>query len=189
MMQLFTAVAQAATDTVETVAATLPALPKDLASIPPEVWEKLSSGYVYSLLQKAMKSPWEEVVDNLVPIFFFLLVGFAIWLFVKLRSKRNTEKHEENMAMIEKGIYEPLPEQKAIYRKERYLLAGIVLSMVGLAFLLSFAFALREEGMIIASFLFLFPGLGLLGFYRSLAKREEREERNNVLSQQKNPPA
>ena len=187
MVHLFTAVAQAATDTVATVKTALPALPKELGSIQPEVWEKLPSGYVYSLLTQATMSPWDAVLDKVIPLFFFLVVGLAIWLFVKLRSKRNTERHEEAMAMIEKGIYEPPPVQEPVYRKERYLLAGIILSGVGLAFLLYFTFFLRENEAFIAAFLFLFPGLGLFGFYRVLAKREEREGRNNAL--QENPPS
>lgn len=187
MVHLFTPVAQAATDTVETAKAALPALSNKLGSIPPEVWEKLSDWRIPGVLEQVMRSPWDKFMDNLPAIFFFLVTGFAIWLFVELRSKRNTEKHEENMAMIEKGNYAPPPVPKPVYRKEYYLLAGIILSGIGLAFLLSFAFVLREEGMVIASFLFLFPGLGLLGFYRVLSKKEEREERNNAPKE--NSPA
>ncbi len=120
-------------------------------------------------------------------LFFLAVIGFVIWLSATRKSKQDALKHEEAMAMIEKGIYEPLPVQEPVYRKEYYLLAGIVLSMVGLAFLLCFAFLTKpDEGFIVAALLFLFPGLGIMGFSRSLAKREEREARNNAL--QENPP-
>ena len=174
MVHLFTAVAQAATDTVATVKTALPALPKELGDIPPQVWEKLRPYEIRGLLEKAMTRPMVKFVDNLVPIFFLLVVGFAIWLFVKLRSKRNTEKHERTMAMIEKGIYEPPPVPEPVYRKERYLLTGIILSSIGLAFLVTFTFfAKPEEEFFVVAFLFLFPGLGIIGFYRFLAKKAQ----------------
>ena len=188
MAHLLTAVAQAATDTVDTVKAALPALPKELEGIPPQVWEKLPSHYVFGPLERAMKSPWEELVGNLVPIVFFLVIGFVIWLSVTRKSKRDEQRHQEAMAMIEKGIYEPPPVQEPVYRKERYLLAGIILSGLGLAFLLYFAVFLEVNEALIAAFLFLFPGLGLVGFYRLLEKKEQREEEKKKALEE-HPPS
>lgn len=124
-------------------------------------------------------------MKELIPTVFFLFLGFVIWLSVTRRSKRDAQRHEEVMAAIEKGIYTPPSVQEPVYRKERYLLAGIILSGLGLAFLLSFFVAHPEarpdEGLKIAAFLFLFPGLGFIGFYGFLAKKEQREKEEKAL--------
>ena len=125
---------------------------------------------------------------------FFLVIGFVIWLSATRKRKRDEQRHEEVMAMVEKGIYEPLPEQESVYRKEGYVLAGtillllgVVLSAAGLALLLYFfALAARSE-FFLAGLLCLFPGLSLMGSYPFLAKKAQREERNNAL--QENPPS
>lgn len=125
-------------------------------------------------------------MKELIPTVFFLFLGFVIWLSVTRRSKRDAQRHEEVMAAIEKGIYTPPSVPEPVYRKERYLLAGIILSALGLAVLIYFAFLLEVNEALILAFLFLFPGLGLMGFYRFLAKKEQREKEEKAL---KNHPA
>lgn len=125
---------------------------------------------------------------------FFLLVGFVIWLAVTRKNKRDTQRHEKTMAMIEKGIYEPLPEPEPAYRTERYLLAGIVLlligavlSGVGVALLIYFALSFGNHEFFLAGLVLLFPGLTFIGFYRFLLRKGQREEKGNVL--QANQPS
>ena len=191
MVHLFTAVAHAATDTVNASKVFVPALTKELA---PLVLEKLSPEEMYRLFVQALRptQPMTKFIDNLPVLFFLLVVGFAIWLFVKLRSKRNTERHEEVLAMIEKGIYEPPPVQEPEYWKELYLfgitllVTGIILSATGLAFLL-YTLTFGKSEFFLAGLLCLLTGLSLMGSYRFLAKKAQREESNNAL--QENPPA
>ena len=112
---------------------------------------------------------------DITGIVVLLLVGFAIWQSVVLKTRRDTHRHQETMTMIEKGVYQPPPVLEPVSPKERYLLVGIILCALGLAFLVYFVFFLKVPEAYIAAFVFLFPGLGLIGYYPFLAKKEQRE--------------
>lgn len=194
MIHLFTAVAQAAADTADTVANAMPALPKGLQGMPREVWEKLDADQAFVLLDRAVRPSGDipagvhGLIALLIPFAGIALSGFAIWLFVKLIGSRSARKHEEAMAMIEKGIYPPPAGTKA-YGKERYLGRGILLAAVGLAFLLSFALVARgAEWLAVSGLLFLVPGLGSAVFYAVLAKKDKREPEHEVSKESARSP-
>ena len=92
------------------------------------------------------------------------------------KTKKDASRHEEAMAMIEKGIYVTPPMQEPLYRKERYLLAGIILGMIGLAFVLVFFMVPPHdrEVPLFPGVVALFVGLGIIAFYGVLAKQEKQ---------------
>lgn len=114
---------------------------------------------------------------DITAIVVLLVIGFAIWQSVVLKTRRDTHRHQETMTMIEKGVYQPPPVLEPVSPKERYLLVGIILSALGLAFLVYCIFFLKVPQAYIAAFVFLFPGLGLIGYYPFLAKKEQRERK------------
>ena len=91
------------------------------------------------------------------------------------------QKHEEAMALIEKGLYDPalLAEPERKYRKETFLLIGIIFLAIGIAIFIGLLIIGQIDGLI-GGLIPCFIGVGLIVFYAILRRIEkqklEREE-------------
>jgi len=105
-----------------------------------------------------------------IPIVLFISIAMVLYHFIKAR-------HTERMAIIEKGISE---EQLTFLNRTKKISAGtsdwtakiaVLLIGVGLAILIGNFFPYEMQREMITSFVFLFPGIGLLIIYRYLEKK------------------
>ncbi len=172
---MFTTLAHAAKDTVETLGTLQPHLKDALKDIPPGVLEKLTNEQLYDLLEQSMESKIAFTVPIVGIIATFGTMAFILYWVISAQRKQATEKHDEVIAMIEKGIYQPPPQVEPVYRKERYLLRGIVLSAIGLGLAVYYAFEPQQDWIASIGFPLLLVGAGFILFYRFLAKKEEKE--------------
>jgi hypothetical protein len=173
---MFPALAHAAKDTVEALGALEPHLKDALKDIPPGVLEKLTSEQLHDLLEQAMESRIINYVPIVSTIAFFGTLALILYWVISARRKQANERHEEVLAMIDKGIYEPPPQVEPVYRKERYLLRGIILGTVGLGLVVYYVFEPRLDWVAGIGLPLLLVGAGFILFYRVLAKKEEKEK-------------
>jgi purine-cytosine permease-like protein len=104
---------------------------------------------------------------------FAFFIGLAI-IWYLFASKRNKQRHEEIIALIEKGEYDPaLFEHKWKYREEMFLLSAIILIALGVALLIGVPIASKKLDGIIAGLIPFFIGWGLLVFYYILGRIEK----------------
>ena len=107
--------------------------------------------------------------------FFTFLIGSTVVLYIYF-LKRNKQRHEEIMSLIEKGEYDPtMFEAKRKYRKETFLLSAIVLIAIGAALIIGIPTAAKASEGIIAGLIPFFVGCGLLVFYFVLKRTEKSE--------------
>jgi uncharacterized membrane protein len=111
----------------------------------------------------------EEII---IPVAFFASIAFILYYFFKYR-------YLERQALIEKGMtveelkktFRKIPREKN--RNEAAMAKwGIILIAIGLAILIGTNFS--DE--ILLGLIFMFPGIGLLLYYKFIAKRVETEE-------------
>ncbi len=108
--------------------------------------------------------------EIIIPITFFLAVAGILYVYL-------TTRHNERMAMIEKGadpaLFQSKPKAKSFFLKIGMLMVGVSSGIVT-----GFLFSSGEENMevIMPSTIFLFGGLSLVGTYfleRYLNKKDE----------------
>lgn len=118
------------------------------------------------------------LTNVLVPITFFLVLGFVMYLFFKTR-------HSERIAMIEKGI-NPINSKENL-RRFSSLKNGILAISLGIGFLIGHVIdsIVRpdKDPLYIFACLLIFGGMGLL-FYYNKVKEEglfKYEDKETVL--------
>ncbi len=114
------------------------------------------------------------MIGILVPIVFFIVIGFVLYYYLRV-------KHEEKMRIIEKGLsaeeikylFDETPQKSpSPLRNAKW---GIILISIGLAIIIGMQmdYAVRDEMTI--GFIFLFPGLGLLLYYGLFGRKELKQ--------------
>jgi len=102
------------------------------------------------------------------------LPGFLVWYALWHARRKHTLRHQERMAMIEKGIYDPSKDPELAIRRvergirdpEKFLLAGFILGALGLAMLIPFVAGRWDiVAASFASFMPLLVAASLIGFY------------------------
>ena len=107
------------------------------------------------------------------------LIAILIVLYFMMLIRKARQRHEEAMALIERGQYDPglLAEPEKRFRKETFLLAGIIFLAIGIAVLIGL-WVMEQINGIIAGLIPCFIGVGLLIFYAILGRIEKgRSER------------
>ena len=110
----------------------------------------------------------------LVPLGVFAMIVLIIWISYKLRVRNREMINKERMALIEKGVYD-FPREKPRINLHKYLLWGFILIGFGIALIIG-SFIESDEDMIIGGLVFLFPGLGILLFYKIQSKKEKEKK-------------
>lgn len=110
------------------------------------------------------------VAGILIPITFFIVSGFVLYFFLKSR-------HQERMLLIEKGVGGDDLKYLlgGIYPKGNGTASakwGILLVSVGLAIMTGLYLQEFMAEEIMAGVLFLYPGIGLLIYYRLFGKKK-----------------
>jgi len=108
-----------------------------------------------------------------IALFGFLATPIVLYSVFLIRKGR--QRHEEAMALIEKGLYDPalLAEPEKRYRKEMFLLAGIIFLAIGIAISIGLLIIGEIDG-IIGGLIPCFIGVGLIIFYTILWRIEKR---------------
>jgi len=114
------------------------------------------------------------LVGILVPLGCFAMIVLVIWLGIRSGIREREMVNKERMALIEKGVYD-FPREKAKINLHRYLLWGLILFGFGIALIIG-SFIGGDEEMIIGGAVFLFPGLGILLFYKIQSKKEKEKK-------------
>lgn len=116
------------------------------------------------------------ILSSIIGFFAFLIGSIIVW-YLHI-SRRNKQKHEELMALIEKGEYNPAWfEDRSKYRKEHILLSSILLIVIGVAIIIGVPMATKKMDGIIAGLIPFFIGLGLFIFYRVVKHAEESKQK------------
>jgi len=125
-----------------------------------------------------------DLEDILIPIGFFAMVAVIIWIRYKLSVRNREMINKERMALIEKGVYD-FPKEyevKSGINLHKYLFWGFVISGFGIGLIISsilnYIYGNTDIAMQYMTFglIFLFPGLGMLTFYKIRSKREKKEK-------------
>lgn len=112
-----------------------------------------------------------EVIAVFIPIIFISLAAAVTMQYLKTR-------HKERMSLIEKGVsgedlkYLLNLERQRKPRPVRSAMWGILLICVGLAILIGNLVSPEYQEEFTISFIFLFPGIGLLLYYRFFSSHE-----------------
>ncbi|MFC1558551.1 DUF6249 domain-containing protein [candidate division KSB1 bacterium] len=118
--------------------------------------------------------------DILIPLGIFAGIVLIVWIKAKLNTRIREMANTERMALIEKGVYDfPMEEVRTGVNLARYLLWGLFLGLLltglGIGFIILTA-AANNPDFIIPGLILLFPGLGMILFYKIVSKREKEEE-------------
>ena len=119
------------------------------------------------------------------------VIAALIVLYFVSSIRKARQRHAEAMALIERGQYDPalLAEPERKYRKETFLLVGIIFLAIGIALLIGVLIFGTMDGassedpadFIIGGLICFFTGVGLIVFYAILwrieKQRLEREQR------------
>ena len=116
-----------------------------------------------------------EAIAFLIPIIFLLSTAAILYYYLQSRNR-------ERIAIIEKAekvdelkiLFENRPRQEASVN--RYARWGIVLLSIGLAIMCGVLLEPYTSEGIIPGLIFLFPGIGLMIYYRMFKVVSEKED-------------
>ncbi len=140
-----------------------------ILKLPPEVWAKLDSQQVQEILREAMEvraqppafpePHFTDVLEDVLVPIVAILMAFGtpvliVLLVLRYRRNANKQRHQERMAMIEKGIYDPAladepTAKERVPSAQRMAVWGMILgfSGVGLSLMNILEDGIREAGL------------------------------------------
>ena len=112
-----------------------------------------------------------ELADALVPIAFFIAIGIVFSRYFQYR-------HQENMAMIERGIAVAPKQPEKRRRSTIYMMLGLLCFFIGIAFIAGMLIVhyFYVDQAIIPALMLLGGGLAMMATYGVISKEERERE-------------